>query len=226
MKRETVTGMVRSVGAAGVALVMLAAASTAEAQSREGRWELSLGAAMQLSNDIEGQRGSSLETDDDFGLGGTLAYHLSDRFAASFGFQWFGVDYDGQAFDEDGDLVGISGSYDAWVGSASLVYNLMDGAFTPYLGAGIGWTWIDTNIPSGPPSTGCWWDPWWGWVCYTTYPTAREDAFSYQATVGLRYQVNPSTFVRFGYTSQWLDLDGPTSTPQFDVLAIEIGWMF
>jgi len=34
------------------------------------------------------------------------------------------------------------------------------------------------------------------------------------------------TFMRFGYTSQWLALDNSSGTPRFDVIGVEIGWMF
>ena len=39
--------------------------------------------------------------------------------------------------------------------------------FTPYVTGGIGYAFIDTNIPDSPPQTACWWDPWWGYVCDT-----------------------------------------------------------
>jgi len=28
------------------------------------------------------------------------------------------------------------------------------------------------------------------------------------------------------WTSQWMDLGNATSTPRFDVISLEIGWMF
>lgn len=226
MTETTVSRIVKLTAYAGLSLALLAGAATADAQSREGSWEFTLGGAFQLSNDIDGEGGSTLQTDDAFGLGLGGAYNFNERLSAGFGFQWYGVDYDANVVQDDGSTLGITGSYDVWNTSANLTYNFMDGAFTPYVGAGIGWTWIDTNIPNGLPSTGCWWDPWWGYVCYSSYPTKTEDAFSYQATVGLRYAFNPTTFMRFGYTAQWMDFSGAESTPQFDVLMLEIGWLF
>ncbi|MBD3855301.1 MAG: porin family protein, partial [Acidobacteria bacterium] len=86
---------------------------------------------------------------------------------------------------------------------------------------------IDTNIPSGPPTTGCWWDPWWGYVCYSSYPTETTDAFSYQALLGIRYEFdNDRTFLRLGYTSQWMSFSSASGTPRFDVVVLDIGWMF
>jgi opacity protein-like surface antigen len=208
-------------------LVLFAGATTGEAQSREMRWEFALGAVYQLGLQEDGEGGSSIETDDELGFVLTAGYNFSDRLATSFGFQYAGVGYDADVVEEDSDITGISGTYDAWGLSANLILNLTDGPFTPYIGGGLGWTYIDTNIPDGLPSTGCWWDPWWGYVCYTTYPTKETDAFSYQATAGLRYEFdNDMTFLRLGYTSQWLDIDSFESAPRFDVVTLEIGWMF
>ena len=42
---------------------------------------------------------------------------------------------------------------------------------------------------------------------------------------GLRYQLNFDTFLRLGYTSQWLDLGNAEGTPRFDVIGLEFGWI-
>ncbi len=226
MTGMTVNRMVQSAFAVGVTLALLGVGAAGEAQTREGSWEFSVGAVYQLGNDLSFEGGSSITTDDDFGLTLGFGYHFSDRLQASFGFLWSDVSYDAEVVSDDGGRTGISGSYEAWGTSANLVLNLMDGPVTPYLGAGIGWTWIDTNVPNGLPATGCWWDPWYGYVCFTTYPTKTTDALSYQATAGVRYEFNSSTFMRLGYTSQWIDLDKADGSPRFDVVAVEVGWLF
>jgi len=212
---------------AAIALVLLAGATTAGAQDREGRWEFTLGTFYQLGTGLDTESGSTIDTGDDFGLALGGGFNFSDRLATTFAFQWAGVGYEAEGIDEDGVPFGIRGSYDSFALSANLVANLADGPLVPYVGAGIGWTWIDTNIPSGPPATGCWWDPWWGYVCSTTYPTETTDAFSYQALLGLRYEFdNDRTFLRLGYTSQWMDFSNTSGTPRFDVIVLDIGWMF
>ena len=217
----------RTITVVALAVVLLAGATAADAQYREGRWEFSLGTFYQLGTEVEAENGSTIDTSDDFGftLGG--GYNFSDRLATTFAFQWAGVGYDATGMDEDGNDFDIRGKYDSFTLSANLVLNLADGPFVPYVGAGIGWTWIDTNIPSGPPTTGCWWDPWWGYVCYSSYPTETTDAFSYQALLGVRYEFdNDRTFLRLGYTSQWMDFSSASGTPRFDVIVLDIGWMF
>lgn len=216
----------KTVQIALVTLAVLAIATSADAQSREGRWEFTIGTNYQLSGEADFEGGSNIETDNEFGFTMTTGYHLSDQLMTNFGFQWTPVGYDATIVDEDNNTRGISGTYDAWALSANLILNLSDGPITPFLGAGIGYTLIDTNVPNGLPTTGCYWDPWWGYICYTDYPTKTSDAFSYQALAGLRWAFNPSTFLRLTYNSQWIQLSGAEGTPRFDTVALEVGWLF
>jgi opacity protein-like surface antigen len=225
MDRTTSTGFFKAISLAGLALVLLAGATQAGAQDREGRWEFTLGTFYQLGTGLDGEQGSTLDTDDDFGFAIGGGYNFSDRFATTVALQFVDVGYDAEIVDEDGGVSGISGSYDSFAVAVNGILNLTEGPLTPYVGAGIGWTWVDSNIPDGLPSTGCWWDPWWGYVCYTTYPTKTESAFSYQAVAGLRYDFD-STFIRLNYTSQWLDFGSFDGTPRFDVIGVDFGWMF
>jgi len=219
--------IVKTMYVVGLALALLVSAGVADAQDREGRWEFTLGTFYQLGTTVDGEEESFIDTDNEFGFSLGGGYNFTDRFATTFGFQWAGVGYDATAMDEDGNPVDISGKYDSFTLSGNLVYYFLDGRFTPYVGAGIGWTWIDTNVPNGPPYEWCWWDPWWGWVCSVGYPTETRSAFSYQATLGLRYEFdNDRTFMRFGYTSQWMDFDAASGTPRFDVFTLDFGWMF
>ena len=213
---------------AAIACVLFAGATTAGAQDREDRWEFTLGTFYQLGTTIDGQEGTGLETDNEFGLAIGGGFNFTDKVATTFDFKWAGVGYDATAMDEDGLPVFIKGSYDSFTVSGNLVYYFLDTSqLTPYVSAGIGWTWIDTNIPNGPPYTWCWWDPWWGYVCSTSYPTETRNSFSYQASLGLRYDFdNDQTFLKLGYTSQWMDFDSSSGTPRFDVITLDFGWLF
>jgi len=213
----------RTIYLAGLTLALLAGATAADAQSREGRWEYTLGVPYQLGSTVT-YDGGTVKTDSDFGFGMTFGYNASEKVTWSFGLKWAGVGYDGDFADSQGAITGISGTYDAWGLSGNLLFNLGQGPLTPFVGAGIGYTWIDTNIPNGAPVTGCWWDPWYGYICYTEYPTKTVNAFSYQAMGGLRYAFNPRTFLRLTYASQWVDTSN--ATPRFDVFGLEIGWLF
>lgn len=211
---------------AGLTLALLVGSTPADAQSREGRWEFTIGTFYQSSTTLDFEGGSTADIDSDFGFVATTGYHFSEQLEAVFGFQYAGIGYNADVVQDDGGITGIKGTYDTWTFSANIVFNLIDGPVTPYVGAGIGWSWIDSNIPSGLPSTGCWWDPFWGYVCYSSYPTHSTSEFTYQATLGLRYEFNDMTFMRLGYTSQWMDIGNSNGTPRFDVVGLEVGWMF
>jgi len=226
MQGKTTTRMTRTMFLAGLALALLFGAASADAQGREGRWEFTLGALYQLGTQADFEGGSSIDTEDDFGFSLSTGYNINDKLNATFGFSYADIGYDANVISDEGADIGISGEYETWGLSANLIYNFSDGEMTPFIGAGIGWSWIDTNVPTGLPDTVCWWDPWWGYVCYTDYPTATTDALSYQAMAGLRYEFSYSSFMRLWYASKWLDLDQATTTPRFDAIGFDFGWMF
>ena len=90
---------------------------------------------------------------------------------------------------------------------------------------GIGWTNIDSNVTDGPPVTGCWWDPWWGYICAPFYSTYNDTNFSWNVGAGLRFDFSRTMFVRGGY--EMTTIDGNSSAdPTFDAFRIELGWKF
>ena len=120
----------------------------------------------------------------------------------------------------------VSGEYESFTPRVNVLYSFLDGDIQPYVSAGIGWSFIDTNVPQGPPQTGCWWDPWWGYIC-TTYQNTRDmDEFAYQAGVGVRWDVTSGLTLRLGYEKQWIDLGEADSAPGFDVLRLGVAYRY
>jgi len=66
---------------------------------------------------------------------------------------------------------------------------------------------VDTNIPSGLPSTACWWDPWPGYICNTNTPTHDESSFSYIVGAGFRWDFSGSSFLKLDYYQGWVDYE-------------------
>ncbi len=76
------------------------------------------------------------------------------------------------------------------------------------------------------PSTGCYWDPWWGYVCYPYPPTYTATEFSYNAALGVCWDIRESFFLRASIGKQWIDVDKASSTPDITLGRLDIGFAF
>jgi len=190
----------------------------ANAQSRGEGWEFGADLLYQNSNDVEFDGGTTVAFDSDIGFSLWGGYRFSERLEVQFGLDWTNVDYDAGLVDEDGDIIGVSGEIEAFTPFIKGNFNFIDGPFTPYVSAGIGWSFIDTNIPDGRPQTGCWWDPWYGYICTTVQDTRTSDAFTYNAGLGVRWDLSTGYSLRLAYEKQWYDLEN--ASPDFDVFRL------
>jgi opacity protein-like surface antigen len=214
---------------AAVLSMALAPAAFAQQSQREKTWEFFFDINYQDSYKMDFEGGSTADTDADVGwsIGGN--YHFSNRLQFQFAFDWIRVDYDAEIRSADpipDPPFGVRGEMEVWTPRFNALFNFLDRNLTPYVSAGIGWSFIDTNIPTGPPQTGCWWDPWWGYVC-TTYQNTRDtDEFAYQAGAGVRWDVNRQLSLRLGYEKQWYDIGTAESAPGFDLIRFGLGYRY
>ena len=75
----------------------------------------------------------------------------------------------------------VTGNLESMGVMFDLSYYFMTGRFTPFVTTGLGWNFVDTNIPTAPPQVGCWWNPWYGYICEGFQDTKSVDGFAYQA---------------------------------------------
>lgn len=208
-----------------LAIPFLASAQTRTGSAdRAGQWETTLGVYGTKSENADGTNGSGADIDGTLGLTFSVGYNFSDHLALRFDGSWLAPDYTATLATEERGLVEIDNELDVFSGQFNGVYHLMDGPFTPYVQAGLGWTYIDSNIVDGLPSTGCWWDPWWGYICANFYSTYSTTNFSWNVGLGLRYEFRSDMFIRGGWEQTRIDSDG--TNPSFDALRLEIGWQF
>ena len=193
---------------------------------RGGKWEAAFQLIGNMSESSSGEGGSSLDIDSEIGIGFALGYNFDSRFALNFDGSYIKPDYKAVFNTEDDGLTSVKHHMSVFSGQLNAVWNIVDGPLTPYLQAGIGWTYIDSNVADGPPSTGCWWDPWWGYICRNFYSSYDETNFSYGAGVGVRYEFGYRNFVKASYNRYEIDLGGDAADPQFDIWRLEIGRMF
>lgn len=200
-------------------------ASTAWAADRGKKWELSLGMIGTSSESDSAVNGSSIDFDSavgwSFGAGYNLTSKLSLGFTGSFVRPKYSATYN---TDEDG-LVTLDHKASIFNGHFNGTWHFMEGPFTPFVSAGLGWTHANSNVSRGPPVTGCWWDPWWGYVCRNYYSTYKDTQFSYSVGAGLRYDFENDWFVRGSINRLQLDGNGEGVEPKFDSWRLEVGWM-
>ncbi|HEU4516341.1 MAG TPA: outer membrane beta-barrel protein [Steroidobacteraceae bacterium] len=219
-------------GITWLAALLLAPAAFAQSADRAGTWETRLDIVYNNSADWDFTGGTTAEIDSDTSFLIGFGYHLNDNLELGGNFTFGQTDYSADiAGDVNNDEVpdtvfGVRGEYE----STSLVFdatwNFLPGAFTPFVSANAGWAWVDTNIATGPPQTGCWWDPWWGYVCSTFQDTKSLDGFTYGFDVGARYDFSDSLAAHASYRMMWVDLDNADGTPDIDGFRIGIGWKF
>ena len=202
-----------------VSLGILAMAPVAFAQSadRAGTWETRIDIVYINSSDWDFAGGTTAEIDSDTSFLLGFGYHLNDNLELGGNFTFGQTDYTADiAGDEPGEFFGVRGEYESTSLLFDATWNFLPGAFSPFVSASAGWAWVDTNIATGPPQTGCWWDPWWGYVCDTFQSTRNVEEFTYQAGVGVRWDLSPGYTMRLAYEKHWLDLGEAASTPSFD----------
>jgi len=198
----------------------------AYAAAQAGQWETDLGVAFTNSSNADFKGGTKADFDSDTGLRLGVGYHYTENLQLGATFGMGTRDYKLQVAGDNGASFSAKGDLDYMTFMANGTYNLMSGPFSPFVTAGIGWSWVDTNIATSPPQTGCWWDPWFGYICSTWQNTRTIDGLSYQLGVGARYDISDQFAIHASYRINWIDFDEAKSTPDFDGFELSVGWKF
>lgn len=197
--------------------------------NRANTWEWSFAVLYQDSKDMGGEGGSSLKVDDDWGLGVNFGYNFTNHLKLGVDLDWLSPDYQAVLVE---DVPGstrtttIDHEFSQFNGRIKGTYTFLDGPLMPFIEAGIGWTYVDSNVLDGPPTTGCWWHPWWGPICTNFYSTFSNTTFTYGAGLGLQYNLRGGSFVKASYNVWELDDMGHTSDSTISGARIEFGWGF
>lgn len=202
--------------------ILLISAAAAHAD-RDGTWDFGVQLIALNSQSANGENRSSIDVDSSVGFGFGTTYNFNPHFSVGFDAIYAQADYEAVVNVENGGLRRFNHELDMFNGQINATWNLLDGPFTPFIRGGVGWTYIDSNIASDRPQTGCWWDPWWGYVCADFYDTFDDTSFSYGAAVGVRYDFRGGMYVKGSYDYTELNTDSDADT-QFDGFRFELGW--
>ena len=213
-----------------LAIALLCISSLASAQAvrdRAGTWEAGLQVVDTSSLTIGGQEGSGLSVGGQLGWGITGGYNFTNRLAIMADWTWSDPSYDATFLVEDtGESETISHTLDMSTLHVKGVFYFTEGTLAPFVEGGLGWTSIDSNVLDGPPTTGCWWDPWWGYICRDFYSTYSDTRTSYSAAVGLRWDLRNGMTLRGSYGLIELDTSKVTEDASFDAFKLDIAWRF
>jgi hypothetical protein len=219
-------------GLAVLSIASLAATLPAESADRAGTWETRLDITYNNSTDWDFEGGTTADIDSDTSLLLGVSYHMTDQLELGGNVTFGQTDYDADiATDLNGDavtdgVISVSGEYESTSLLFDATWNFLPGDFSPFVSASLGWAWIDTNIATEPPQTGCWWDPWWGYICDTFYDTKSLDGFAYGFDVGARYDISDTFAIHGSYRMFWVDLNNASGTPDIDGFRLGVGWKF
>jgi opacity protein-like surface antigen len=197
--------------------LLLSLGATAHAERQPG-WEFGADAIYQFADDISFEGGSLADLDDDVGISLSFGYRFNSRLDLQLALDWNTVDYEIDVAPGTVGQLGFSaeGDLESFTPRLALNFNILEGDLTPYLTGGVGWSFIDTNIPDGPAQSGCWWDPWWGYVCGTWQSTRSLDELTYSLGAGVRWDISDVITLKLAYEEHWLELDQANSTPALD----------
>lgn len=212
-----------------IALASFSVSSYAQlSNDRAGSWEFGVNMLNTSSESFAGPEDTSLDIDSGLGIGFSVAYNLTNRVAIQFDLDYLSPKYKAEFLAEDtGEVTTIRTNMRAYNFHVKGTFYLLDGPLTPYVQAGMGWTNVDSNVADGPPTTGCWWDPWWGgYVCRDYWSTYSETRSSYTAAVGLRWDYTRDMSFRAEYGILETEGSGFTEDVGVDTLRIAVAWGF
>ena len=191
-----------------IALAAALAALPALAQTRAGKWEFYLSPVFTESKNYSFEGGATAHSDTGTGLNLGFAKNFSPHVSGGIEFTWTDVDYRATlqpGLGNTSSAVNVHSTIETRTVRFLGNYYLTPGNIAPFVTGGLGWTYIDTNIPSGPPQGFCWYYPWYGQYCGTVTPTHATTRFSYNVGAGLRMDIG-NGFVRGLINEQYADV--------------------
>ncbi|TMM46077.1 outer membrane beta-barrel protein [Colwellia ponticola] len=192
---------------------------------RSDKWEASFKVLNSQSADINGQNDSTIAMKSDYGWGFTFGYNLNPHILINFDFSSTTPSYEATLVKDNGSEYKVNHKMNLFDSQFNVVYSVFASQLTPYVQAGAGWSYLDSNIADGPPNTVCWYDPWWGYICEGYQSTYNDTRFSYNVAAGFRYELDNSLFFRASYKQSWIDLSH-SSDASIGSYHLEIGSIF
>jgi opacity protein-like surface antigen len=176
---------------------------------------------------VNGIRGASLDFANDTAIGIVGGYNISNNFQVGGEIFWADPGYSARLpLDPTNVVVRVEGDMDVTSFLLKATWNILDTAITPYIEGGAGWMFVDSNVINGLPTTGCWWDPWWGYMCTSFYDTYSDTRTGYTYAAGVRWDMGDAMVLRASYGVVQMDTTNASSDIDLDTLRVEFAWKF
>jgi hypothetical protein len=207
-------------------IMLLPAAAVAQTE-RAGDWDAGFHIADTASLSLFGFGGASMQVESSLGYGFSGAYNFSDHFALGLDVSWRSPKYRARFVpDGPGPVRVANATMDVARVHLKAIYYFLESRVTPFVEVGYGWTRIDSNILERPPITGCWWDPWWGYLCQSAYDTYTETKPTYGAALGVRWDSRGDIALRGSIGSLKIDRGRGVDNSGVDNAQFEVVWRF
>ncbi len=206
-------------------LVLCTNAQAAFYDSRIEKWEFYLAPQITEEKVINFDNGAKASLNQRSSIGFGIGYNLNAHIELTLDFATSDANYTSTSIPEDAAQEPVTNTHSLYSSSINFgfTYNLMKTPFTPYVSANLGSTYIDSGILTGDVGTGCWWYPYWGYVCGPVANTYTSTEFNYGAALGLRYDFNRKLFIKGQVGKNYLDVG---NTPDFTTYRFVFGFMF
>ena len=214
-------------------LCMISLNTHAAKDSRAEKWQFYLAPQFTNSKLLQFDNGAEADINEQSGWAFGIGYNVNEHFEMNLAFSTGNSNYSGiRIIDntpEDPENPNGPQKFTANLYTSTIkfdfTYNLLKSDFTPFVAANIGSTYVDSGVPTGNVITGCWWDPWWGYVCYPTAQTYTSTEFTYGASLGVRYDIARKFFIKAGASKNYLDINSSNSA-DFTTYQFAFGLMF
>ena len=194
---------------------------------RSGKAEFSVKVSYLDAMTIEGENNSQVDLTDDVGFAFEFGYNYSEHLNISLELSYNQPGYTATVITDEANSREIISRniLDIWNSQLNATYNFFPTEFTPFVSAGLGWSYMDSRVATGQYEEFCVWDPWYGYICGGVQDTYDVYNFSYNAKVGLRWDINDGLFLIADYGTYWYDFDY-SKTMDSNIIQLQIGMKY
>ena len=194
---------------------------------RSGKEEFSAKVSYLDTMVIEGQNNSQVDLTDDVGFAFEFGYNYSEHLNISLELSYNQPGYTATVITDEADPREIISRniLDVWNSQLNATYNFFANEFTPFISAGLGWSYMDSRLATGQHDGFCVWDPWYGYVCGEVQDTYDVYNFSYNVKAGLRWDIDDNLFLIANYGTYWYDFDY-AKTINSETVQLQVGMKY